>query len=124
VTATELVAILTAAAVLISSVASLVLAIRNADKLSATHQLVNGASEQINLLREERGRQAGVQEGLQVQRNLLQELDRPLTDAAPARGAQVLGIVPPASPDVDPMAAARNYASARRARALRERRPI
>ena len=47
-------------AALCSAVATLVVAVRTGQKVSATHDLVNGASAEINNLRESRGFRAGL----------------------------------------------------------------
>lgn len=56
----ELAQLLVAAATLVSSLAALVVAVRTGQKTSATHELVNGASDQLNALREAQGFRAGV----------------------------------------------------------------
>jgi len=123
-TAGELSQILMAFAVLISSVAGLVVAVRTGQKVSATHDLVNGASEQLNALREARGREAGLAQGLQIQHSLLKgESGGPGDEGLPAIGAQVLGAVPPASPQMDTVPSPGNQTVASRARALRQGRP-
>lgn len=122
--AAELSQVLMAFAVLVSSVAGLVVAVRTGQKVSATHDLVNGASEQLNALREARGHAAGVQEGLQRQGGLLvREPSGPLANAAPAGRTKILGVIPPASADVNAVAAAGNQPAASIARTLRQGRP-
>jgi len=96
--------LLVALATLMSSLAALVVAIRTGQKASATHELVNGASEEMRVLREERGHAAGLAEGLVQEARLHQgEPGRPSADRPPAVRAQVLRPFPPASPQVHPV---------------------
>jgi hypothetical protein len=121
VNAEVLASLLVAAATLVSSLAGLVVAIRTGQKASATHAIVNGASEEIKGLREERGYRAGLAEQLVGEASLGQrESSGPGTDRMPAVRADVLGTLPPASSDVDPVPTPGNQPLASRARYLRQ----
>ena len=117
----ELAQLLVAAATLVSSLGALVVAIRTGQKASATHELVNGASEEMRVLREERGHAAGLAEGLVQEARLNEHKPRgPDADRPPAAGAQILGGVPPASAKGDAVPPPGNQPLAARARYLRQ----
>jgi hypothetical protein len=83
----EFAQICVAVATLVSSFAGLVVAVRTGQKASATHELVNGASEQMRVLREERGHAAGLAEGLVQEARLHQgEPSSPSADRPPTIG--------------------------------------
>jgi hypothetical protein len=62
----ELATLLAAAASFLTAIAGLVVAVRTALRVEATHALVNGQSEAIGQLREDRGRARGVAEGMGI----------------------------------------------------------
>lgn len=67
--APELAQLLVAAATLVSSLAALIVAVRSAGKVSATHDLVNGQTQHIAALGRAEAHRTGVQEGVALERD-------------------------------------------------------